>query len=239
MAGFTQGLTGFGSVLVALPLLALFMPMTAAVPLICLVACCMNLQMIPKLRQDVRWKHATIFTIGSLPGMLAGVWALKAISASILSAGLGVVILVFALFSLVNKGRTIRPMGTAGGLTAGFLSGWLNGAIGAGGPPVIIFSYLQPWTKDEIKSTLLAFFVVGGLGIIAVHLYTDLYTRQILLDFAISLPAMIIGVHVGSKSYSRLSSETYRQAVCYMLLIMGAMSLGKPVAAWISQGYIS
>jgi uncharacterized membrane protein YfcA len=39
IAGIVQGLTGFGSVLVALPLLALLLPMTEAVPFVCLWHC--------------------------------------------------------------------------------------------------------------------------------------------------------------------------------------------------------
>ncbi len=232
LAGVVQGLTGFGSVLVALPLLALVLPMTEAVPLICLVAFCMNLQMIPELRGNVRWKPAILFTVSSLPGLVLGVHALRTISPAILSAILGAMTLAFSLFSLRRKGRTM-PLGTASCLAAGFLSGWLNGAIGAGGPPVAAYASLQPWSKAEIKATLLAFFLVGGTGIVIAHFFSGLYSPKILRFFAASVPALVLGVWLGTRWYGRLSAEAYRRAVCYMLLAMGVVSLGQPILDWL------
>lgn len=235
LAGIVQGLTGFGSVLVALPLLALVLPMTEAVPLICLVAMAMNLQMLPELRRNVLWKPAGLFTIASLPGLILGIHALRTISPLTLSTVLGALTLAFSIFSLRSKGR-IRPLGTWSCLAAGFFSGWLNGAIGAGGPPVVAYASLQPWSKGEIKATLLAFFLISGVGIVAAHFLSGLHSPRVLRFFLASAPALVIGVWLGTRWYGGMSAETYRKAVCYMLLLMGLLSLGKPVLEWIQPG---
>lgn len=231
IAGIVQGLTGFGSVLVALPLLALLLPMTEAVPFVCLVALCMNLQMLPELRGNIVWKPAALLTLASLPGLILGVLALRTISPSALSAILGAMTLAF---SLRNPGRT-RPLGTLSCLVAGFLSGWLNGAIGAGGPPAVAYASLQPWSKDEIKATLLAFFLVGGAGIVIAHTLSGLYTPHILGTFAASIPALILGVWWGTRWYDGMNAATYRKAVCIVLLLMGLLSLGKPMLTWLEH----
>ncbi|MEF2145901.1 MAG: hypothetical protein V3573_10680 [Desulfovibrionaceae bacterium] len=42
-AGFVQGLSGFGSVLLSLPLLSFFLPIKTVIPLVALLAFCINL----------------------------------------------------------------------------------------------------------------------------------------------------------------------------------------------------
>lgn len=228
VAGIVQGLTGFGAALVALPLLALVLPMIQAVPLISLVGFCMTLQMIPELRGNVLWKPAVLLIAASLPGLALGTHALRTVSPSLLSGLLGAMILAFSLFSLRRKGRVL-PLGTISCIAAGFMAGWLNGAISAGGPPAIAYASLQPWSKDEIKATLLAFFIVASASTVISYVMAGLYTASTLQYFGASVPGLVFGVWIGRRWYGGMSSESYRRLVCYMLLLMGIISLSKPV----------
>lgn len=232
VAGIVQGLTGFGAALVALPLLALVLPMIQAVPLICLVGFCMTLQMIPELRGSVLWKPAALLMAASLPGLALGTHALSTVSPSLLSGLLGAMTLAFSLFSLRRKGRVL-PLGTISCIAAGFMAGWLNGAISAGGPPVIAYASLQPWSKDEIKATLLAFFVVASVSTVISYVMAGLYSASTLQYFGASVPGLVFGVWIGRRWYGGMSSESYRKIVCYMLMLMGIISLGKPVLEWL------
>ncbi len=66
---------------------------------------------------------------------------------------LGVVLLAYAIYGLLFR----LPIGKVGGPWAyffGFFAGGLGGAISASGPPVIVYTSIQAWTKDQIKVTL-------------------------------------------------------------------------------------
>ena len=53
LAGFIQGLSGFGSVLLSLPLLILFLDVRTAIPLVALVALALTIQLLIQLRQHL------------------------------------------------------------------------------------------------------------------------------------------------------------------------------------------
>ncbi len=62
------------------------------------------------------------------------------------------------------------------------------------GPPVIIYTALQPWDKDEIKSTLTGYFFLSGLIIIVAQAMSGLMTTAVLTGSLISIPFIIVGV---------------------------------------------
>ena len=67
-AGFIQGLSGFGSVLLSLPLLALFLDVKTAIPLVALLAVALTIFLLVQLRAHWDWKKIYPLCLGSLPG---------------------------------------------------------------------------------------------------------------------------------------------------------------------------
>ncbi len=112
LAGFTQGFAGFGSTLVALPVLATFFEMRVAVPVCCLMALGINLLMVARLRGHVRLRELALLLGASLPGMVLGVWLLDGASEVLLKGLLGACVLLLALDSLRcarNQNRADSP----------------------------------------------------------------------------------------------------------------------------------
>ena len=111
----------------------------------------------------------------------------------------------------------------------GFLSGVLGGSISTGGPPVIIYTAMQPWGKLSIKSTLVGFFLVTSMAIGAVQAAGGLMTGEVLLLFAAGLPALVTGVLAGSYLFDRIESGAYRKVLNVLLILLGLFMLGKAV----------
>jgi uncharacterized membrane protein YfcA len=55
MAGFLQGFSGFGSVLLSLPLLALFLDIKTAIPLVALMGVILTIFLFIPLWKDLEW----------------------------------------------------------------------------------------------------------------------------------------------------------------------------------------
>src|SRR5512147_2110698 len=77
LAGFIQGLTGFGGGLVAIPLLCLLMEVKEAVPLSILSGLAITTVMAWELRRFLDRRKILPMLIGSLPGIVAGTVLLK------------------------------------------------------------------------------------------------------------------------------------------------------------------
>jgi hypothetical protein len=133
---------------------------------------------------------------------------------------MGLILVFYAGFSLSFQ-PVLREIKTTGASTAGFLAGCLGGALGASGPPVIVYTSLQPWTKDTIKATLQGFYTASGLVVVLLHALNGLTTIPVLWYCLISMPALILGTYLGSFFYGRICDQTYRKIMLILLALLG------------------
>ena len=228
LAGFTQGFTGFGSALIMLPLLTMLTGVKTVVPLVVLLGTCINVILFFQVRRHIEWKRVRILLVASVPGILCGVYILKAMSTSFLELGIGVLLVAFPSY-LISKGIPKREIAAGWAWPVGFLSGVLGGSISTGGPPVIIYTALQPWGKLPIKSTLVGFFLVTSMVIGAVQAAGGLMTGKVLTLFAAGLPALVTGVLAGSYLFNRVDSGAYRKVLNVLLILLGVFMLIKGI----------
>jgi uncharacterized protein len=225
-AGFTQGFSGFGAVMVSLPALTLFLPIKTVVPLVNLMSCVMNLILVIQLRRHLKWPKILPLLLGSLPGIPLGVYYLKNVAPWMLEFLLAALLITFPWYSRYTNPskRELRPIWA---YLAGFGSGCLGGSLGTNGPPIIIYAALQPWDKDELKGTLVGFFFIAHLVAVGLQAYTGLVTAEVVKMIFFSLPFLALGVFCGSFWYSKTAAESYRKVITIMLVVMGFLIMGK------------
>ena len=113
LAGFIQGLSGFGSVLVALPILVLFLDFDLAVPLASIWGMTINTILLLQLRAHLRLKNILPLTLAAIPGIPLGVYILVNANTRLLEMLLGVLLLIFSLYFIWSGGK--REIYQAGG----------------------------------------------------------------------------------------------------------------------------
>lgn len=224
VAGFTQGVSGFGSALVAMPFLLLVIDVKIAVPLCMLNGLVMTFYLSMQLRKNVEWRKILPLFIGCVPGIFVGAWFLKEADSDRIQALLGAMIAGYALFNLILKPAPRKIKG-CWAYMAGFLTGVIGSAFSAGGPPTIIYTTLTGWNKDDIKATLSSFFFVSGVFIAAAHVITGLTTTVVLKYFGQSVLAVLAGVWAGSVCYGKIRQKTYMKIILNLLLAMGVMMI--------------
>ena len=233
-AGFTQGVSGFGAGLLAMPLLTMFLDIRVAVPLCMLngllITCFLSLQL--KSHID-RQKIKPLF-IGCIPGIFVGVFLLKATDGNLLKIMLGCLITAYSLYRLLarSEGRGIHR-GWA--YPAGLATGVIGGAFSAGGPPTIIYVSLTDWKKDEIKATLSLFFFSTGVITSVTHAASGLIDLRVLHFFAASAVFTVAGVYLGALCYNRIAQKTYIRVMLLLLVAMGVMMIVAGLAALSGQ----
>ncbi len=223
-AGFTQGVTGFGSALVAMPMLLLFLGAKTAVPLCMLNGLIITGFLTFKLKNHLEWRKILPLIIGCLPGIVAGVFFLKNADDDLVRIILGVMILGYVGYSLWGKPR-VRKLPSFWAYIAGFGTGCIGTAFSAGGPPTIIYTTLTGWNKDTVKATLSGFFFTTGLFIAVAHALSGLTTIAVLQYFGASWLSVLLGVWAGSRLYDRFSQETYLRAVWILLTTMSFLMI--------------
>jgi hypothetical protein len=225
-AGFLQGLTGFGFGLMALPLMSLFVPIKTIIPLIIILTLFINLTLTIQLWSAVRLKTVGPLFMAAIPGIYIGVYLLTQISSDSLTIIVGMLTVGFALYQLLAT-PVPRELGLLATICTGLASGILSSSISTAGPPVIIYTTIQPWSKDKAKATLGSYFLIVGIATVAVHALNGIITEPVLTYSAYLLPALIVGTLAGTWLYSRIADERYRKLAIILVLLLGVMMLIK------------
>lgn len=226
LAGFTHGVSGFGSVMLSIPLLAVVLDIKSVIPLANLIAVTMTVTVFLQLRHQFDWKKLSPLIWGAMPGIVLGVFFLKRLDKEAIHWLLGVLLIGFALYSLLFRSsrKEIRKQWA---YVFGFLSGCLGGAFGASGPPVIAYTSLQTWSKDQIKVTLQGFFFLSGVAIGISHALSGITTFRVLHFYVSGLPALLLGAGLGSFFYGFINEESYRRLIIFLLACLGVLMIYK------------
>lgn len=223
LAGFTQGLTGFGFGLVAMPLLLLLQinlkEASALTVLLNLIVCGMTFF---STRRHYSFRLGLGLVVGSCLGVPLGIYALVRLDEGLLIHFLGGVMILMAANELILARVLPVRISPHLGIPMGLISGGLTGAFNMGGPPAVAYAYSQPWTKEQIVavlqvvfglSTLLRLVLLGGTGfMITPLLITGLW----------SIVPLMLFIALGQKYFSRISQPLLKQAT---FLFLGAMGI--------------
>jgi len=223
-AGFTQGFSGFGSALLAMPLLTLLLDAKIAVPLSVLNSILITSYLSLKLKSHMERKKIMPLVLGSLPGTYIGVRFLVSADSDIIKMLLGVLIVSYCLYFLFIR-STPRRIHHFWSYPAGFCTGFIGSAFSAGGPPAIIYTSLTGWSNDQIKATLTGFFFISSILTAAVQITSGLITEEVFKYFTASALSVLIGVYAGSRMYSRINSQAYIRIILLILIILGSIMI--------------
>lgn len=224
LAGFTQGLSGFGSSLVFVPLLSLFIDIKTVIPLGVLLSLSINTYLILNLWQHISWKQLfpTLVMIGL--GIFPGVYFLKVADVAVLEILVGVILILFCIYGFFIK-LPQKKVATGWKYLAGFLAGFLGGSISTNAPPLIIYATFQSWSKNSTKAFFAACFFVCGLGTLLLQASAGMMTEKVLLSFALALPILLLATALGHIYYGKLNEKLYRQVIFALLSLLGLAML--------------
>jgi hypothetical protein len=217
---FTQSVTGFGLALVSMPILAGLIGIRTATPLIVLVAIVAEIILVLRYKSEINLRAVWRLTVAGAIGIPVGVWALKEFEEQIVLTVLGVLIVLYSLYALLNLRlpsleRNVWPYGF------GFVSGVVGGAYNVAGPLVIIYGNCRNWQPKEFKGNLQGFFLVGSVVAVISHALASNITQDVVNNFILSLPAIGIGLVAGLSLDKYLNPVVFRKIVLVGLIFAG------------------
>ncbi len=222
MATLVRSAFGFGEALIAVPLLAFCIPVRVAAPLAVLVSITIAAVVVVQDWRHIHLRSAGWLVLATLFGIPLGLLLLTWGPESLVKAGLGVLILLFAVFSLVGSMRfRLEHESRAWLLTSGFLAGILGGAYGMNGPPLVIYGSLRQWTAQQFRATLQAYFLPASMLGMCGYLAAGLWTPTVTHDYLLSLPVAVPAVFLGRWVNHRLSASAFARYIYVGLAAIG------------------
>lgn len=228
-AGYAvRGVAGFGSGVVATPLLVFVMPLSTAAPLITFIGAFVSIRQAIRDWTLIAWRRIVAFVPGIVLGVPLGIWLFKAAHPEVLIKVLGGYVVAYALYSLFGARLKLRdaplpawtalPIGTLGAAVATLFGGmagpiyvtYLDGAR----LPMRVF-------RVTVSTTLLALNIARSTAYLASGVFS-------LADFTLVIAAVVpvlLGTWAGEWVHDRISPQAFRRGVGALLVISGTALL--------------
>jgi uncharacterized membrane protein YfcA len=225
-----RGASGFGAA-AAMPLMALVIPLKVLIPAWTLIGLCAGFTLIGRDRAHIAWRDIARLLPACLAGIAIGLYVFTALDSRTLAQGLGVLIVLYGVYSLWLSYRPPPRWQGAQGVMAP-VAGVLGGAVGTtfGTMASVFFAIyfdVIRMAKDQFRASMTAILValgiVRGLGYWAV----GEYTRDVLITVAIALPMMLAGIFIGNRIHTGLSEPAFRRLISGALMVSGLALLAK------------
>ena len=222
-AYFIRGITGFGSGLISVPLLALSYPLTFAIPLILALDFTASIALGGINRKQTAWREIKLLLPAGLIGGVIGITALLKLPPTPILVALGAFTMFFGfrnVFGLSSVGQIHQgwaiPAGLAGGATGAL--------FGVGSPPYVMYLSRRLPDKSQMRATFSWLIAVdGGARLIWFALAGLLLDRKLLIAYVVCLIPMTFGLYTGNKVHMDMTSGGMLKAVGMLLVISGAM----------------
>ena len=213
----------------AVPLLALYLPLQFVVPLILVTDFCASVIMSGGTHRHARWEEVWILLTASAVGIVLGARLLVSLPTPPLLMGLGLLILVFGVHGVL-KVQSMHPIARAWALPAGFIGGAIGALFGTGGPPFVMYLSRRLRDKSQLRATFSILFLIDGALRIVVFIIAGLLLQDgMFWSMLAALPLMALGLYAGHRVHVGLSQQHMQRLIGGLLIISGVSLLWK---AW-------
>lgn len=229
-AFMVKGLAGFGPALFIVPLLSLFWPLRQVVPYMAFLLFLANLPMLWLVRRGLEPRRDLPAAAAYALGLVLGTRLLIALPEAQLKFALGLVIFIFAAWTLVRlpPPQTAPPIDAAELLRLGLvmLSGGLFvGTLGAGALPLFVYLPLR-YPPAAMRALFTSAFGLGTLAWTLANWQAGLLTPELVRLALLSLPGTLAGLWLGARLFERLPQRGQLRAVGLLLAVVALKLMG-------------
>jgi uncharacterized membrane protein YfcA len=219
------GLSGFGSTVIAIPVLAHFLPVSYLVPLMALLDCTSAMLVGHSAREHLSKEELKRLTPFMLIGFVVGVTLLVGVPDAYLRAALGVFAVSVGLYSIANP-KVHRRIGWWWAIPAGIIGGGVATVFGAGGPIYATYLGGRLDDKNRIRATLSTLISISAFVRAILYAISGLLLHATIFIGGVALsPFVLLGLRLGTRIHTGLSQEQMRRAVGGLLLVTGSSLL--------------
>ena len=219
-------LTGFGSALIAIPLLSILFGAKYAIPFIMIYECLIDIMILGGERSRMKTDVFRVWPLlmAGLIGVPLGTEVLILSSDRFLKVGMGIALIVFSILLMRNVNLNFR-LDRLGSAVAGLVGGFLCGSVGLPGPPMALLLSSQGFQKEEFRRVIVVFLTALDFFTFGYYSWVGLITPDMLLYGLEFLPAMVLGFLVGKFAFGRVNEAHFRRLTLGITLAAGVLLL--------------
>lgn len=222
-AYFIRGITGFGSGLISVPLLALSQPLQFAIPLVLALDFTASLILGGTNRKQANWAEIKLLLPFGMIGACIGAYALVTLPTTPVLLTLGAFTMFFGFRNIFGL-QAVGQLSRAWAIPAGLAGGGAGALFGIGSPPYIIYLTRRLLDKGEVRATFSWLIAIDGGFRLGLFLIAGLLLEpKLQIAYAMGLAPMALGLYMGNKVHLDLTSEGMLRVVGTLLVLSGSM----------------
>jgi uncharacterized membrane protein YfcA len=222
-AYFIRGITGFGSALISVPLLALSHPLQFAVPLVLALDFTASTILGGFNVRKADWSEIKILLPFGALGACMGAFALLNFPANPVLLTLGV-FTMYAGFRNIFGIQAAERISRAWALPAGLVGGAAGALFGTGSPPYIIYLTRRLLDKGAVRATFSWLIAIdGGFRLILFLIAGLLLDSKLQAAYVMGIAPMMLGLYAGNKVHLDMTREGMLKVVGTLLIVSGAI----------------
>ncbi|MBY0335670.1 MAG: sulfite exporter TauE/SafE family protein [Acetobacteraceae bacterium] len=225
VAAFCAGVAGFAFVLVGAGLLLHWLPPATTAPVLVMGSFVAQSLALRAVWRFIDWPQLRRYLLFALPGVPIGVWLLAHVPAAPMTAGVGLLLTLYAGYMLARIGLRMAPPSFRGGPRAdsavGFASGVLGGIGGYVGALPAMWADAQGLPKEATRGLLQPFIVAMQLATLPMLAVAGFFTWEAAWLTLVALPGMVGGMILGLMVFQRLPQQAFRLVLLVLLLVSG------------------
>jgi hypothetical protein len=175
------------------------------------------------LRKNIQWQGSLFLIIGGLFGIPIAVGILQRADTHSFRVGFGVVLVIYAAYALCRP--TLTYLRHIGGRSrhalVGFGGGLIGGLTAMPGALPTIWCDLHGMPKNEQRGLVQPFIAAMQVFALALMLSHHSLSSKLLIDLAISLPALAAGAALGIVMFRHVNEIAFRRIILVVLLFSG------------------
>ena len=224
-----EGITGFGSTVLALPFLTPLVGIKNAIPVLCVLNCVMAAYLVGRSWRSISWREFGFIALWVVLGLPVGLALYAFLPANVLCAVLGAAMIVIGADG-VRKCRKRSAESSAGAKRTFlmrallFCGGIIQGAFGSGGPFIVIYAAKALPEKSLFRVTLsLLWLATNSVRLVVWTIRGTVWNRENAMLALAALPFMVAGVLIGDWLHHRVDGYCFRLCVYLVLGVAGAV----------------
>ncbi len=226
IAYIVRGMAGFGSGLIAIPVLSFIFPLTVIVPIVVLLDYLASLSHGVAKKEAIRWREIAMVLPFSLLGVALAIYVFRLFDVQLLTRFLGIFVILFAFYMLL-KITHHHKISSFFAVPAGVFGGLIGTLFGTGGPFYVIYLRLRGLNKCQFRSTFAAIFLLDGSARLVGYFGSSFYSSHTVTLFLLALPIMLLSLYVGGKIHTSISQDTFKRVISVLLIFCGTALLLK------------
>jgi len=215
---------GFGEALIAVPLLALILPIGIAAPVAVLLSITVATVVVVQDWRKIHVRSTGWLLASTFGGIPLGIALLMSSHQRVVKAVLAMVIMAFSGYFLMGRRPPeLREDSRPWLLGCGFFAGILGGAYGMNGPPLVIYGAMRRWSPQHFRATLQGYFLPASIVVMTGYWFTGLWTEAVTHYYLLALPVALPTIFLGRAVNHRLRGDAFLKYVHFGLVCVGTV----------------